>query len=515
MSPNVHPIARIGHGGMAEVFLAASTSAGVSKLVVLKRIWPELAANPDFLAMFLDEARLSARMNHPNIVQVYDVCGDRERPTITMEYLHGQSLSSLVRRVGGPWGLPLVVRLRIVLDVLAGLDYAHRLTNYDGTPLGVVHRDVSPQNVLITYDGHVKLVDFGIAKSLAVPSGSRIGHVAGKPAYMAPDAFQGRTVDHRADIFSVGVILWELLDGRRLWPAGDQGTIVRRLSAGLTLPDLRSDVDVSDGLRAVCRRALAVDPSDRFSSAAAMEAALERAAAELAGSPTRQLAAIMSSVFAGERAARERQIERHVENDMPDAGDGEGEGRMDDDADEQTRVRFDEPPPAPPPPALVATPPRSRAILGGWRWVAPACVGAFTIAAVSMMSWRQDGPAAGQVVAAQDNRRSPAKPILIPVPLSPETTPVTPRGDSGEAVSVVAGDLVDDLADAGRKARRRRSTTRRRRAENDPLFALSEVASARREVTMGERDRRGVNEVGAIPRPVRRRTIDTANPFSP
>ena len=158
---------------------------------MLKRIWPELAAEPEFVEMFLDEARLSLRLNHPNVVQTYEVLTDNGQLAIAMEYLHGQPLTRVLNRMlRGPNQLSLPLRLRILTGVLAGLDHAHTLTDLDGTPLGVVHRDVSPQNVFVTYDGQVKLVDFGVAKTLAASHHTRPGAIKGKLAYMAPEQLQ-------------------------------------------------------------------------------------------------------------------------------------------------------------------------------------------------------------------------------------------------------------------------------------------------------------------------------------
>src|SRR5215510_634418 len=160
-------LAEIGHGGMADVYLAVVRGpAGFNKLVVIKQIRPQLAQDPDFLAMFLDEARLAARLSHPNVVQTNEVGNDGDRYFMAMDYLDGRGLDQIRRRskVAG-FGLSVPMQLRVVSDMLAGLDYAHKLTDFDGSPLNIVHRDVSPQNVFVTFDGQVKLLDFGIAKA--------------------------------------------------------------------------------------------------------------------------------------------------------------------------------------------------------------------------------------------------------------------------------------------------------------------------------------------------------------
>jgi serine/threonine-protein kinase len=306
-------LARIGRGGMAEVLLAATRTNGVVKLSVLKCLWPELAEDADFLTMFLDEARLSARLNHPNVVQTYDVVQHEGRLAIAMEYLDGQPLTSVLARLAGSPELALGTRLRIVTKVLAGLEYAHALADYDGTPLELVHRDVSPHNVMVTYDGHVKLLDFGVAKTLAAAHQTRPGGIKGKLAYLAPEAIRGDRVDRRADIFSVGVLLWEIVAGRRLWGRRTEGVSgAWRLATGECAPALPEDIDVPPALRAICSRALALDPAARFQTAAELGAALESVGVDASDSQARHLGALVRRAFAGERAQRRALVEFHL-----------------------------------------------------------------------------------------------------------------------------------------------------------------------------------------------------------
>jgi eukaryotic-like serine/threonine-protein kinase len=269
-------IAELGHGGMAEVYLAVSGGpAGFNKLVVIKQIRPQLAEDPEFLGMFLDEARLAARLSHPNVVQTNEVGQDGQRYFIAMEYLEGQPWNRILHRVGRSGPVPLGVQLRVLIDVLAGLQHAHELTDYDGTPLRVVHRDVTPHNVFVTYDGQIKVVDFGIAKALNSSSETRTGVLKGKVSYMSPEQARGETVDRRADLFSVGVMMWEALTGRRLWKGVPDVTILHRLLAG-ELPSPRSlRPDLDEGLEAICMKALSLEREDRFSTALELQAALE------------------------------------------------------------------------------------------------------------------------------------------------------------------------------------------------------------------------------------------------
>jgi serine/threonine-protein kinase len=311
--PRYHTIAPIGRGGMAEVLLAVMTSAGgVSKLAVLKQIWPEFAGDPHFVAMFLEEARLSVRMSHPNLVQTYEVIDDGTRLAIAMEYLDGQPLARVLNRLHGAHVLDLPLRLRIVARVLAALDYAHELNDYDGTPLAVVHRDVSPHNVFITYEGGVKLVDFGVAKNLASAHQTRPGTLKGKFSYMAPEQFLGRPSDRRADIFSVGVMLWEMLAGRRFWNGASDNEIASHLVSDRPLPALPADLGLPAGVEAICTRALERDCNRRFATAAEMEVEIEQVLTGANYAFERPLARAVTSAFGPERAQRQLLVDHHL-----------------------------------------------------------------------------------------------------------------------------------------------------------------------------------------------------------
>jgi eukaryotic-like serine/threonine-protein kinase len=269
-------IAELGHGGMAEVYLAVVQGpAGFNKLCVIKQIRPQLATDPEFLSMFLDEARLAARLSHPNVVQTNEVGQEGERYFIAMEYLEGQPLNRILHRIGRDGGLTLSMHLRIIVDMLAGLHHAHELTDFDGTALNVVHRDVTPHNVFVTYDGQVKVVDFGIAKAMNSSAETRLGVVKGKVAYMAPEQARGERVDRRADIFSAGVMLWEAATGRRLWKGIPDLTVLHRLING-DIPSPRSvDPEVTEGLEKIVMKALALRREDRYATATDLATAIE------------------------------------------------------------------------------------------------------------------------------------------------------------------------------------------------------------------------------------------------
>ncbi|HMF43597.1 MAG TPA: serine/threonine-protein kinase [Polyangia bacterium] len=309
-SARYRPLAPIGRGGMAEVLLALQdVGGGVLKVVVLKRIWPDLATDRDFVTMFRDEARLAIRLNHPNVVQTLEVVEEAGQIAIAMEYLHGQPLSALLNHhLGGPHQLNLSLRLRVLADVLAGLHYAHELTDYDGSALGVVHRDVNPHNVFITYDGQVKLMDFGVAKTVAANYQTRPGAIKGKLAYLAPEYLRNDGVDRRADVFAAGVMLWELLAGRRLWQGMSEAQIVHLLAVAVPAPALPPDAARPPVLDAICARALAMNPDERYPTAAELEMDLQHVLAAAPDSHARTLGRVVTHAFAKARAEREALI---------------------------------------------------------------------------------------------------------------------------------------------------------------------------------------------------------------
>jgi serine/threonine protein kinase len=306
------PFAPIARGGMAEVMLAVMRAGGGRKVVALKRIWPELASDPDFVAMFLDEAQLSVLFRHPHVVQTYEVLTDDERLALSMEYLHGQPLGRVLNRLRGPGDLTLPLRLRIVAQVLEGLGYAHGLCDTSGAALGVVHRDVSPQNVFVTYDGQTKLVDFGVAKTLAARHQTRPGAIKGKIAYMAPETIQRGIVDRRADLFAVGVMLWEMTAGRRLWSGMTDAEIAGYLGAGRPMPPLPLDGSVPAGLEEICARALAVAPEQRYQTAPEFARDIASVLVGSAEAQARSLGKVVALAFSAERAERQDLIERHL-----------------------------------------------------------------------------------------------------------------------------------------------------------------------------------------------------------
>lgn len=276
-------VRRLARGGMGEVHLAvASGLGGARKLVVVKQVLEGLADDPEFREMFLNEARLAATLDHPHIVRVYDVCEIDGRPSIVMEYVHGESLGSLLHLAASRDDvLPLADALTIVDAVAGALVHAHEATAIDGRPLGIVHRDVAPNNILVGYAGEVKLIDFGVARALGVTRITRGSMVKGKAAYMAPEQYAGGEVDGRTDVFSLGVVLYEATTMRRAFKADSEIATINRIVSGDLVRPTEVRPDYPRVLEDVVLGAVAIDPADRFPTAQAFREALADAAREL------------------------------------------------------------------------------------------------------------------------------------------------------------------------------------------------------------------------------------------
>lgn len=318
-------LAELGRGGTATVYLAVARGpGGVRKLVVLKALLPEFAEESSAMSSFLDEARLAAQLNHPNVVQTYEVGSEGGHHVIVMEYLEGQSLSRILRLCEATGvRLPDAMHFRILIELLAGLHYVHELKAYDGTPLNLVHRDVSPQNVFVTYDGQVKILDFGIAKAATSSTHTATGVLKGKISYMPSEQMSGGPVDRRADIFAVGCLLWAAAAGRRLWKDYSYVQIVRLVLAGEIPSPRRVNPQCSPELERIVMKALAFHPDDRYQTAFDMQMDLE-AFAESQGFTVKQrdIGAFVSQLFAQTRAELQATIERELAhgcaNDTPD-----------------------------------------------------------------------------------------------------------------------------------------------------------------------------------------------------
>ncbi|MFW6369265.1 MAG: protein kinase domain-containing protein [Myxococcota bacterium] len=292
---------RIAAGGMAEIWLAKQAGAqGFEKLVVVKRILEHLAHDEQFVEMFLDEARLAALLAHPNIVQIFDLGGDEGGWYIAMEHIHGENLRAISRRrqLNGTPGFPLSIAARVASHTCQALHYAHAKKALDGSPLNIVHRDVSPQNILVSYEGQVKVVDFGIAKAATQNQITRTGVIKGKFAYMSPEQCLGKKLDGRSDQFAVGTVLWELLTGSKLFERENEILTFRAITEDEAPPPRSVNPEIPEELEAVVMRALRRDPKERYPDCQEMHLDLERflqRAGELV-SPL-EIAAFMESLF--------------------------------------------------------------------------------------------------------------------------------------------------------------------------------------------------------------------------
>ncbi len=301
-------VKKLATGGMAQIYLARQLGLeGFEKLMVVKRILPHLAENEDFITMFLDEARIAARLNHPNIVQIFDLGSQDETFFIAMEYIHGEDVRRLWKqseRVNHMLPVPLICR--IVIEAATGLDYAHKRTDPRGGPLNIVHRDISPQNILVSFEGGVKVVDFGIAKAADQATVTRSGVLKGKYSYMSPEQAAGaRQIDHRTDIFALGVVMYELLTGTRLFKRGTDIQTLNAVSECKVLPPSEVNPRVPKAVDAIVLKALTKERNDRYGEARLFGSALEDwLLAEKIPSSSAHLASFMQEIYA-DRLMRE------------------------------------------------------------------------------------------------------------------------------------------------------------------------------------------------------------------
>jgi serine/threonine protein kinase len=273
-------LAKLATGGMAEIFLARGAStAGIERYVVLKRILRERATDASFVRMFLDEAKLAAQLQHPNIAQVYDIGKLGDSYFFTMEYVHGETVRALLHRshaLRRP--VPIGSVLTVAAGAAAGLHHAHGRNGMDGKPLGIVHRDVSPSNLMVSYEGTVKVVDFGVAKAAHNSQETRSGTVKGKIAYLSPEQCRGRAIDRRSDLFSLGIVLWEMLTTERLFRHPSDFEAMAAIVNEPTPPPSSRRPEVPPEVDQVVLRLLAKEPDERYATAADLLEDLEHLA---------------------------------------------------------------------------------------------------------------------------------------------------------------------------------------------------------------------------------------------
>ncbi len=327
----------VGKGGMAQIYLArAETELGATRLAVVKQILPAFADDPRFAEMLIHEAKLAARLNHRHIVQVFDLgraresiprgsgeepeeASKEERLFIAMEYVEGFDLNVLLRQcTEKKIALPLEHAIGIVADMLEGLDYAHRCKGEDDAALGIVHRDVSPSNVLISFDGEVKLCDFGIAHANDVVRVDANEALKGKAGYMSPEHARGEALDARADVFAAGIILWELIAGRRLYKSKIDLSLLEQARRAEIPPLPEKDLPEMGELQRIVSRALATDRNERYPSAGAFQRDLEEYLVKTALVANRlKLGEWMKESFGTAMIEQRRASERRLPKSVP------------------------------------------------------------------------------------------------------------------------------------------------------------------------------------------------------
>lgn len=307
---------RLAVGGMAEIYLAREEGAPPHEFIVVKKLLKHIASHNGLVQMFLDEARVAATLNHPNIVRIFNVGSIGDQYFLSMEHLHGLDLARLARaarRRKKP--LPMNIALFTCAQVAAALAYAHTKTGQDGKSLSIVHRDLSPHNVFVTFDGRVKLLDFGVAKAANALHRTKTGALIGKVAYMSPEHCQTGAIDARSDLFSLGIIMWELTLGRRLYSTKKLGEfeVLRRICDEPVIPPTSIDKNYPPEVEALIRRALKKDKDDRITSAAEFERQIHQVGEELGLELTREALARFLEEDMGELVERVTSTLRKLE----------------------------------------------------------------------------------------------------------------------------------------------------------------------------------------------------------
>jgi len=300
---------RIAVGGMAEIFLARQTE-GSEKTLVIKRIRPHLSRQTAFVKMFLNEAKLAAQLNHRNVVQIYDLGKIGESYFIAMEHIRGRDMRRIIPKAdaqGIPF--PMVYALKIASSVCEGLYYAHQKHDLYGNPLSIVHRDITPENVMVSFDGVVKILDFGIAKAAGQIEPSRGGEIKGKLSYMSPEQCMGLPLDQRSDLFSLGAVLYEWVTGYQLFTGDSEVAILKSISEGKIYSPSYFKADIPDTVESVLMRALEKERDKRYQTAWDMQSDIDKLLAEYDFTPTSlHLANFLRQVFHDELGEDEKKV---------------------------------------------------------------------------------------------------------------------------------------------------------------------------------------------------------------
>ena len=415
-------VTRLALGGMAEVYLARHGElSGFKTLVVIKKVLPHLASNPEFISMFLDEARIASRLDHPNVVRIFEVGRATDEYFLAMELVQGKPLASLIRRaMDRKEFLSPKVAAMVVAQAAAGLHHAHGLTDPDGTLMGLVHRDVSPQNILVSFEGSVKVIDFGIARALGRLTDTSTGTMKGKTGYMAPEQAKTDAIDHRTDIFALGVVLWEALCCRSLFKRpSDFATINAILYEPVPPPS--SVRHIPHALEDIVMKALAREPVDRYQSAQEMAIDLERFVAQ-AGGMRGETIAVMRDYFGDEQTKWKETVRRALEMEEADPPliptiklSQTGVPLF------KPRASHSESPLVNPPPPLQKRRMPLALLLGGAALLVAALV-------AGVLVWRGPRMAREQPAPPPAERPPPTQPTveLLPLPVPPTPAPPPP-----------------------------------------------------------------------------------------
>jgi serine/threonine protein kinase len=317
---------RIAVGGMAEVFLARQEGLeGFEKTICIKRIRPHLSSQPNFVQMFLNEAKLAAQLNHPNIVQIYDLGRVNDSYFIAMEYISGRDMSRIIPKAEKAGiSFPMIYALRIASNVCEGLYFAHTKGDAYGNPLNIVHRDITPENILVSFSGTVKIVDFGIAKANTQLEQTRAGEIKGKLSYMSPEQCMGHQLDARSDIFSFGSVIYEWVTGYKLFTGENEMAILKSIIDGKIYPPSYFKEDVPEAVERILMKALEKDKNKRYQSAWEMQFDIDTYLASSEFTPSNiHLSNFLKQIF-GDEIEREKEllVKHKEENDRREKGQG-------------------------------------------------------------------------------------------------------------------------------------------------------------------------------------------------
>ena len=407
---------KIAIGGMAEIF-KATYRADLDKTLVIKRILPHLANDEEFVTMLRDEAKLTVHLDHPNVVRVIDFGRQGSDHYLAMEYVQGRNLRQVIQRcreLGAT--VPIPFALYVTIEICKGLQYAHTRKDPNDQPLGVVHRDVTPANILISYDGRVKIADFGIAKASSRQGGTQAGVIKGKTAYLSPEQIVGSdVVDHRADIFALGVVFWELLVGRKLFTGDHDFEIMNKVLEATFVPPSTANPTIPAKFDLVAKKALDPDRTKRYPDAASMEKDLVNLLGEFTGEVKPQdISKFLHRLFKNELDA-EQEASKSIRRRLVDGA------RIDKAA--QDGATLNAPPPASPPipvaptPALalaLAAPPRSRSLMAvGAAVVVLGAVGVAVFASGALGSLETPPSTTPEEVVRVDPSPSPERTSVV------------------------------------------------------------------------------------------------------